>query len=327
VFFSLELLVWDTREEGLEYAYKNTGSQNVQQLTSFEPPGKFEPAFRLDLGGFLPYDNWRLGGAYTFYRTNRHSSASFSFNSTATPGPGMIAVWTYPSAFANNNTGARFGSAKNNWKLTASFLDVALSRPCAIGSQFTSTPSFGIRSAWIGQRYGVDYNSGNRIPFGLNNQVTILSSEIDMECDSSNVGLLFGCDFKWLLANHWDLFADLSGAVLAAYFDVNREETNRFLNANSALQTESIQLTSKAWSFRPQGQLALGVRFFDAFRYGRRSVRYRVSAAYEAQMWWKQNQLLRYIDVQNNVSSGANVATSQGDLMFHGVDLEAAFDF
>jgi hypothetical protein len=37
--------------------------------------------------------------------------------------------------------------------------------------------------------------------------------------------------------------------------------------------------------------------------------------------------LLRYIDVLNATSSGANVAPTQGDLMFHGVDLEAAFDF
>jgi hypothetical protein len=36
---------------------------------------------------------------------------------------------------------------------------------------------------------------------------------------------------------------------------------------------------------------------------------------------------LRYLDVQNSTSSGANVVPSQGDLMFHGVDIEAGFDF
>jgi hypothetical protein len=88
-----------------------------------------------------------------------------------------------------------------------------------------------------------------------------------------------------------------------------------------------IRLRSEYWAFRPQGQIALGVRFSDTFLYGTRLMRYRISAAYEAQMWWKQNQLLRYIDIQNTSSSGANVAPLQGDLIFHGVDLNAGFDF
>lgn len=325
IFFSLDLLVWDAREEGLEYAYKNSGSQNDQELTSLEPSSKFEPAFRLGLGGFLPYDSWNFGALYTFYRTERRSSGSFSFNPTGTPGPGMIAVWTYPSAFSNNNNGARFVSAKNQWKLHSSLLDLALSRPCAIASYFHAVPMFGIRSAWLHQRYTVDYGAGNLIDNTI--PVTVLSSGIEMNSASDNIGLLFGCEFNWQLANHWDLFSDLSGAFLASHFDVKRNETDLFKNATGALETQSIRLKSEYWTFRPQAQIALGIRFSDTFLYGARRIRYRISAAYEAQMWWKQNQLLRYIDVQNTFSSGANVAPSQGDLMFHGADLNAGFDF
>ena len=52
-----------------------------------------------------------------------------------------------------------------------------------------------------------------------------------------------------------------------------------------------------------------------------------MSAAYETEMWWKQNQLLRYLDVQNTTSSGANVVPTQGDLMFHGATLQFGLDF
>jgi hypothetical protein len=327
IFFNVDLLVWDAREEGLEYAYKNSGSQSDQELTSFEPHTKFEPGFRLGLGGFLPYDSWTLGALYTFYRTERHSSGSFDFNPAAAPGPGMIAVWTYPSAFANNNNGARFFSAKNKWHLHASFLDLELGRPCKIASYFTLTPSFGIRTAWLHQRYQVEYGQGNLILFGAGNQVTVLSSGIDMYSSSNNLGLLFGNGFKWLIGKHWDLIANLSGAFLASRFDVKRDETDLFQNLAAALETQSIRLKSEYWSFRPQGQIALGFRFSDDFRYGARLVRYHLKAAYEAQMWWKQNQLLRYLDVQNATSSGANAAPMQGDLMFHGADLEVSFDF
>lgn len=327
IFASVDLLVWDAREEGLEYAYKNSNTQFNQELSSLEPPSKFEPAFRVALGGFLPYDSWTLEAVYTFYHTERHSSGSLDFNTAALPGPGMIAVWTYPSAFTNNNNGARFISAKNKWKLHASFLDLSLGRPCKIASYFTATPSFGIRSAWLHQRYTVEYGAGNVIAFGAGDQVTVLSSGIDSNCDSNNIGLLFGCAFQWSLAKHWDLFSDLSAALLASHFDVKRSETDLFLNLAGSLEKDLIRLKNEAWTFRPQGQLDLGIRFSDEFRYGARLVRYRISAAYEAQMWWKQNQLLRYIDVQNTFSSGANVTPSQGDLMFHGVDLEVGFDF
>jgi hypothetical protein len=327
VYASVELLVWDAREEGLEYAYKNSGIQTRQELSSFEPPSKFEPAFRLGLGGFLPYDNWTLGAAYTFYRTRRHASTHFNFDPTGTPGPGMISVWTYPSAFSNNNNGARFQSASNQWKLHASFLDLALHRTWNVASFFSTTPSFGIRSAWLHQRYQVSYGNGNLIVFGDGNQVRILSSGIDMYSSSNNLGLMFGCDFKWSLGKHWDLFSELSGAMLASYFTAKRKEIDLFQTLDGSLDTQSVRLKSQNWSFRPQGQLALGIRFADAFRYGQRRVKYELSAAYEAQMWWKQNQLLRYLDVLNSTSSGAYVTPTQGDLMFHGVDLEVGFEF
>jgi hypothetical protein len=327
IFFNVDLLIWDAREEGLEYAYKNTGSQTDQDLTSLEPGSKFEPAFRIGLGGYLPYDSWTLEALYTSYQTHRHSSGTFDFDTSLTLGPGNIAVWTYPSAFSNNNNGARFESASSAWKLHASFVDLALSRPCSIGASFTFIPSFGVRSAWLHQHYDTNYDEGNLILFDGGNQVTVLSSELDMLCNSNNVGLLFGAGFKWLLGNNLDLFTNLSGALLASHFDVNRVETDLFENLSSVLETQSVRLKSAYWSFRPQAQLALGVRYSYPFLSGSQLMCFRVSAAYEAQMWWKQNQLLRYLDVQNATSSGANVVPSQGDLMFHGVDIEAGFDF
>ena len=67
--------------------------------------------------------------------------------------------------------------------------------------------------------------------------------------------------------------------------------------------------------------------FTDGFCSGNRLLGYHFSAAYEVQMWWKQNQLLRYLDKLNNFSSGANVLPMQGDLTFQGANLEAGLDF
>jgi hypothetical protein len=72
-----------------------------------------------------------------------------------------------------------------------------------------------------------------------------------MYSSSNNFGLLFGNGFKWLIGKHWDLIANLSGAFLASRFDVKRDETDLFQNLAGALETQSIQLKSEYWSFRP----------------------------------------------------------------------------
>lgn len=327
VFFICDLLVWDSREEGLEYAYKNTKTQSNQELRSFEPESKFEPGFRVGCGGFLPHDEWILGALYTYYSTNRKDSASHDFDVSGSPGPGMISVWTYPSAFLNNNTAARFETAHNHWKLHTSFLDLSLGRECAIGSQFKIVPTFGVRAAWIHQRYEVDYNEGNAIVPSMGTPISILSSSINMNCASNLVGPFFGCGTNWRLGHGWNLFSNTSGAILASHFHIGRGETDLFLNNAGTLQTESIRLHNEYWTFRPQAQITLGFRFVDTVSYGSRPIQYSFSAAYEAQIWWRQNGLLRYIDTLNSTSSGAYVASTQGDLMFHGVNIEAGVQF
>lgn len=318
--FTVDLLIWDACEEGLEYAYRNTQTQMNQKLTSFEPDSKFEPAFRIGVGGFLPYDQWEIAALYTYYHTDRHHSKTSNFDPSSTPGPGMISTWTYPTAFNNQNLGARFQTAENQWKLHCSFLDLALNRTCRLTSSFALIPSFGIRSAWIHQRYKAIYSMGNLIA-----STQILSSHINMNCASNDLGLLFGLEADWHLGKGWNLFSDISGSVLASHFRVGRRETDSF--ANPTIQLQSIRLHNSYWTYRPQGKIALGFRFTDSFHLSTHTVRYHLSAAFEAQMWWKQNQFLRYLDNLNSTSAGANVTSTQGDLTFLGADLQAGIDF
>ena len=334
VFFTTDLLIWDSREEGLEYAYKNTKTQFDQDLSSFEPESKFEPGFRIGLGGFLPYDRWTLGSLYTYYYTNRSHSVSHQFDTQGDPGPGIIAVWTYPSAFFSNNIAARFEEAHNQWRLHCSFLDLSLSRQCPIGNRFIITPDFGIRAAWIHQRYTVNYNGGNLFRPDIDIDIQVVSSSINMNCSSNNVGPFLGCGAIWQLGNRWHLFGDFSASLLASRFHVGRDETDLFYflgiladDPLGDLETEFIRLHSEYWTYRSQGQLALGLRFIDTVIHNARPITYFFSAAYEAQVWWRQNGLLRYLDRLNPSSSGAYVAPTQGDLMFHGVNIELGVNF
>ncbi|MDE3055213.1 MAG: hypothetical protein KGI80_00735 [Verrucomicrobiota bacterium] len=316
--FAVDFLYWDAVEDGLEFAYKNSGSQNDQNLTFYEPNFQFLPAFRLRAGGLLPYDNWNLEATYTYYASHLGRSTSASFDPTALPGPGLIAVWTNPAAFLGNNTTARFLHAKSHWKMQNSFLDLALERDCLIGTRFTLAPEWGLRSAWIHQNYNVDYSEGNQVT----SSIRILSSSIDMNCFSNNVGPFFGLKTLWALGKGVSLFGHLSTALLASYFHLGRAETDLFLEERSLL-TDSVDLTEKYWTFRPEADLSLGFSFLHSFR----SVDYFVSAAYETQVWWKQNGLLRYIDELNETTAGASVSQTQGNLTFQGLTLETGIRY
>ena len=322
IFFAVDLLIWDSEEEGLEFVYKNKNSQINQSLTSYKPKSKFDPAFRASLGGFLPYDEWSLGAVYTYYSTERNRTVSTSFNPTAAPGPGLIAVWTYPAAFYNNNTAARFEKAKNSWDMHVSFLDLSLERECKVGSQFAITPEFGIRSAWIHQRYTVNYSQGNVITPNAGSPITVLSSAIDMNCLSNNVGPLFGLKTSWTLLKGLNFFANFSTSLLASRFHLGRGETDRYTTSGTTY-TESIDLSEKYWTFRPQADLSIGF----SFNIHLSPIDYFVSGAYETQNWWKQNGLLRYIDELNATSGGAYVSQTQGNLMFHGLTLETGIRY
>ncbi len=321
LFFYLDLLIWDALEEGLEFAYQNRQTQSTQKLVSFEPPSRFEPAFRLGAGGLFPFDRWGMEASYTFYSTNRKSSGSWSFDPGAAPGPGMISVWSAPSAFANHAIGARFIHASNQWRLHASFVDLFLSRSCAISSFFSLKPFSGLRSAFLHQLYQADYSPGNLAAPG----VQIFSSHVNMHCDSNNIGPLFGCEALWRLGTRWSFFIDGSGALLASFFRSGRNETDQY--STGSLQTDVFSIEEKGWLSLPQGQLSLGFQFQETFVFGKRKGRCLISLAYEAELWWKQNRLLRYIDLLNRFSSGANTIPTQGNLLFHGANLEVQCGF
>ena len=144
---------------------------------------------------------------------------------------------------------------------------------------------------------------------------------------SNNFGPMISLASKWRLAEQWDIFGSLSGSMLASYFHIFRKESDTSTNTVPAVQQEFFWLKRKYWAFCPQGQLAFGVRFGDCITTIHSSIYYSISASYEAQIFWKQNQLLRYVDTFDGAALSASVVPTQGDLIFQGLTIDLHMDF
>lgn len=292
---SLDFLYWEGTERGLEFALNNSGSFFNQSIVVAEPDFKFEPAFRLGIGTGLPHDNWDLAFLYTRFYTRTEDHAR----------NGIHSVWTSSIAFQGNNFRALWENGSGKWKLHSNFFDLLLKNRLRISSAIAIEPAFGLKLALLQQRFTVLYENGN---------AGFITSRIAMKNHSFNLGPTFGLTSRWTLFNHFDLLGTISGSLLASHFNVGRNEFNVGLNTIDSIREGNI-----FWASRPQVALSFGFGWDDCSC----SVHYGLSAAYEAQVWWKQNMLFRYIDQTN----AAMIAPTQGNLFFHGLSLEGFVEY
>lgn len=329
MFFSADFLLWECKEQGLDYAFKNVSTQATQELSVYETHPNWEPAFKLGAGVHFEHDRWDLAATYTFFQTHANDAAEHFFSTTALAGPGMLPVWICPTSFGGNGVGVRFSRAEADWKIRAQWVDLTLSRPFFVAEKLSVEPGFGFRGAWLHQRFNVSYTGGNQILAGLGNLGAVISSTINMANFSNNVGPQCSLLSRWRFGQRWDLFSHLSGALLASRFSVDRQESDFFTRAGGSAGTsqEYINLQRTYWTFTPQGELSLGLRFGDCVKKVRHTFYYGLSLSYDAVLFWKQNQLMRYIDNFSASTITTSVAPTQGDLFFHGVTLNLEFDF
>jgi hypothetical protein len=310
-YCSFDFLYWEGTERGLEFALHNSQSSFQQQIHIHEPDFNFQPAFRIGVGMHLPHDNWDLEFGYTrFYnQTEDHANAG-------TLG-GIQAVWTSSTAFQGNNYRTLWQDADAKWKMHAHFFDLILKHRLCMSSAITLEPSFGLKMALLQQRFVVDYENGNAAtPFQF------ISSHIAMKNRSFNLGPTTTLSTRWNVWDHFDFLGSLSGSLLASHFTVGRNELD-VMSSAVAFFHDSVREGDEYWAFRPEAAVTFGFGWSDCICRKASVIHYGFSAVYEAQVWWKQNMLFRFIDQTNT----GMIAPTQGDLFFHGLTIDAFVDF
>lgn len=275
---------WDISIDFLYWEAIEKGLEYAVKRRIEEPRFYFKPAFRVGLGTHLGHDDWDLEFTYLQYNAHR-SHRTFG---------AIQAVWTSPFS-------ALWSEAKAKWKLHTHCFNVQLKNRLFISRAISLEPAFGLNLALIQQSFDVDYAASS------------LSSHIGMKNRSLNLGPLFSLNNRWSLSEHFDLLGVFSASLLASQFDVARHETGH----------TSVIEGNEYWAMRPQAAAALGFGWADCVFRSNRPVYYGLEVFYEAQVWWKQNMLYRFIDQTNS----AMIAPTQGDLFFHGLTLNGYLHF
>lgn len=314
-YVSLDFLYWEGTERGLEYALKNKASSFEQDLQLYTPSFGFEPAFRIGAGMHLPHDDWDLELTYT--RFYNHTTNQTSHDFIGNPSGGILAVWTSSTAFQGNNFRALWQNSEAKWKIHSHFFDLILKHHLWMSSAIALEPAFGLKLALLQQRYSVLYENGNTtLP------LQFISSSIAMKNRSFNLGPTFSLSTLWNVSNHFDFLGALSGSLLASHFTVGRNESDVMIQTGT-LSLDSLRERDKYWALRPEASATFGLQWTDCICRSKNGIYYGLSAAYEAQVWWKQNMLFRFIDQTN----AAMISPTQGDLFFHGLTLEGFVEF
>jgi hypothetical protein len=130
--------------------------------------------------------------------------------------------------------------------------------------------------------------------------------------DFWGIGPKAGVSTRWFVDSHWNFFGNCSGSLLYSSFDV------RATTVVNTVTTTSLNGTHHR--IVPTVQGAIGFGWEANFLSNHYHVA--MNIAYEAQYWWRQNQLFNYTNIAEPV-----LKRYGEDLGLHGLTINALFDF
>ena len=309
LFITADALLWQAHEGGLGFAVEsdqNSAATPLDHSSVENPHFEYEWGFRLGVGYNMKHDGWDLYGNWTHIdMESHHEEEGVDSDDFLWP------VWIHPaSPFA----GYSVNEAEAHWKMHLNIADLDLGREFFTSKWLTLRPHVGLRSAWIKQRYDVDYEEF----YNSSNVLSANEVDVDMRNNYWGLGPKFGIDTQWGLGSGWSIFGDASFSLLYGFFHTYFHELDRGLNnigvpyaAVNNSYRQSVAITD----------LQLGLRWdhmFDKDHY-----HFGLQAGWEHHMFFSQNQMTRFVD---NAEKG-NFLQNQGDLTTQGWTLSARFDF
>jgi hypothetical protein len=268
-WLSAEFLYWKAFEGGTEYADKFKSLEASVASALAETRGKelnFDcaPGFRIE-GGYLNQNCcWDVGLSYTYYYTRAKESTSGT----------LFPTYNYFGSVAGGDA-AIVDNADAKWKVQFQYIDLDFGSAVWFGCSLALHPHLGLRGGWINQHARADY-SGIGIP----------SVDVSLKNDFWGVGLKGGVDARLHLIGSLSLFSNLAASVLYGHFDVR----NRIVQDS----VPQIDLHETLRRLSPTVQMAFGIAWERPLSCWRYPMLCSLSAAAEAQYWWRQNQMQRF---------------------------------
>lgn len=302
VYVTGEFLYWEAKQDELEYAAAvdlNLSQTLAQiQFKIFELDFKYKPAFRIGLGGDLPWNGWDI------YLNWTHFDHDF-FSSHTSNQTNLVLL-------AGNFEGFEFvGSrASERWNLSFNSLDADWGRRFFLGSSWIVRPSFGLKTVWICQ--DVEKRLENVESFNPNGPGVPGDPEFQkFHFDAWGIGPYGAFYGKWNWVYGLGVSGQVSGALLCYNVDgIGHAGNNRLQGQNVSFN--DIRLKYSSDRIRPMAQAFIGLDWEWCFIPKWLSTQ--LAIGYEVQYYWPF--IVDPIDSRDDVS-----------LTFQGLTLKARLDF
>lgn len=316
-YFYIDYLLLQVKMEGLEYAVTNTSGlldtvgNNGFPLTGGEVLGfssdqhdwKWGSGFRVGIGFYLSEDSWTIDMDWLYYKKSQEVSSSITNSGVLVP------IWIKPpeeTAIAN----ATNVLASARWRVSINELDISLGKPYMVSPYFTLQPYFGLRGAWIDQRYVARYG-GDIVLSGT--AAAFQGAQFDADHEYWGFGARAGLCSDFCFDGGWGLHGNVAFSMLYSKYSVFEQ---------MPLGALSYEFNHRFYTNVPVMDLQLGISWGTYLNHHRHH--FTIQGMYEFQQWWNHNQLRRLYCAD---SVSANDTVARGDLSFNGLSLRLLFDF
>lgn len=291
-YASVEGLYLNFREGGTDYAFDEVAGNSAfykGKIQYFDFDWKF--AFRVTAGYQFSNPDWDTWAEYIRFATSQ------SKNTPRAPG-GSIDSNVYFS------TGINTRNAKLNMSVNYNVVDWNVGRLFFLRKNFSVHPFAGIRGSWINQHQQTDMTTNT------------YTDSFYQKNDTWSLGFRTGSQGRWYFSKNWSAFGSAAASILYTDFS-NSARLNRISN-NVPNQLLNINLGNRR--MLPNATLDAGISWEMSYACDRSRVR--ISAGYEFDYWWRQNQTIHL-----NAGTFFSYFRTSEDIALQGVKLNAAFDF
>lgn len=315
-------LYWQANETGLSFALQQEGfePENPEPMGFghvVNPDFSWHSGFRLGLGFNIPHDQWDANLLWTNYEGKALGHAKTNSDELLYPS------FIHPNSYNDQQIFACH-EAKGDLSIHLNVLELNLARSFKGGRFFSLKPSFGIKTAWVYQRYELEYKDLYHYQY---NEYSLSDRELTPVLENYythvnnnfwGIGPQVGVDIDMALRFGISLFGNVNLSLLYGLFDLSYAED--FTGAEG-LEGMSIRDSNSFHAGRALTDLQLGLRWNRSYRNDR--IRLLFQGGWEQHMFFSQNQIMRFVDGEN----WGIFTQNQGDLFFQGFSLSTTLFF
>lgn len=316
----MSLLVWQGREEGLNFAQKNNPRLAPASNLAADVNGRmtgfnfaWAPAIKLNLAQAFS-NSWDFDMRWTCFYSR--TTASHHATTAIETGSGLLPLWVLPQSYhASPNV---FGKARGIWHLHLNTADLELGYLPFLTKKLSWRLHAGIKGISVSQQFTVQYSEG--IDDGM---VTLRPSKAALRNRCLGLGPRFGFNSEWRLKKGWSILADSAASLSLCVFNLKRKDFDQSISDNGlTLYDEESKLHESFYAYRPNFEGTMGVGWSTC--YGcRKQYSFDFKALYEVQYYWEQNMMRQM--ASKSVSFSA--FSMRGDLHCHGITTTLRFGF